>query len=244
MGQPHVGYPSSTPRPAGALCLGLIEPGITPGTRPIAGSRSRFPLRRRPRGGRPCRTHRPPRRAPAARADRPDRRRPGQPRRRRRPTIGAVASWVDAMAAAWKRAGGSGVPRLLAGQMARALDTLIRAVAARDPARPRQAALQVSRPPSTSSSATVRRRSRPGPHGPVGPAAAGRRRRQGPRSDRRRRGHPPDPLGPRRPHHPQHRSHAAERVSAALRSLGEAANKDRSKAAAARVPALRAALPT
>jgi hypothetical protein len=40
------------------------------------------------------------------------------------------------------------------------------------------------------------------------------------------------------------RSHAAERVSAALRSLGEAANKDGSEAAAARVPALRAALPT
>jgi hypothetical protein len=55
----------------------------------------------------------------------------------------AAASWVDAMAAAWKRAGGSGVPRLLAGQMTRALDTLIRAVAARDPARARQAALQV-----------------------------------------------------------------------------------------------------
>jgi hypothetical protein len=47
------------------------------------------------------------------------------------------------MAAAWKRAGGSGVPRLLAGQITRALDTLIRAVAARDPARARQAALQV-----------------------------------------------------------------------------------------------------
>jgi hypothetical protein len=55
----------------------------------------------------------------------------------------AVASWVDAMAAAWKSAGGSGVPRLLAGQMTRALDTLIRAVAARDPARARQAAHQV-----------------------------------------------------------------------------------------------------
>ena len=37
---------------------------------------------------------------------------------------------------------------------------------------------------------------------------------------------------------------AAERVSAALRSLGDSANKDRSEAAAARVPALRAALPT
>lgn len=46
------------------------------------------------------------------------------------------------MAAAWKHARGGGVPRLPAGQMTRALDTLIRAVAARDPARARQAALQ------------------------------------------------------------------------------------------------------
>jgi hypothetical protein len=37
---------------------------------------------------------------------------------------------------------------------------------------------------------------------------------------------------------------AAEQVRAALRSLDEAANKDRSEAAVARVPALRAALPT
>jgi hypothetical protein len=37
---------------------------------------------------------------------------------------------------------------------------------------------------------------------------------------------------------------AAERVSAALRSLGELANKDRSEAEAPRVPALRTALPT
>jgi hypothetical protein len=44
----------------------------------------------------------------------------------------AVASWVDAMAAAWKSAGGSGVPRLLAGQMTRALDTLIGASPPRD----------------------------------------------------------------------------------------------------------------
>jgi hypothetical protein len=55
----------------------------------------------------------------------------------------AVASaQVDAMAAAWKRAGRSGVPELLAEQATTALGALAKAVDARDPARARQAALR------------------------------------------------------------------------------------------------------
>ena len=53
-----------------------------------------------------------------------------------------AASKADAMAAAWKRAGGSNVPDLLADQMGGALDALASAVDARDPARARQAALR------------------------------------------------------------------------------------------------------
>ena len=54
----------------------------------------------------------------------------------------AADSKVAAMDAAWKRAGG-GVPELLARQMTGALDTLAKAVDARDPARARRAALEV-----------------------------------------------------------------------------------------------------
>jgi hypothetical protein len=55
----------------------------------------------------------------------------------------AAVARIDAMAAAWKRTGVSGVPELLAGQMPGALDTLAKAIAARDPARAGQAALPV-----------------------------------------------------------------------------------------------------
>ena len=59
---------------------------------------------------------------------------------------GPVASRAEAMSAAWsawKRAGGSGVPELLVGQMTGALEVLAKAVDARDPSRTRQAALRV-----------------------------------------------------------------------------------------------------
>ena len=55
----------------------------------------------------------------------------------------AATQVAKAMTAAWKRAGGSGVPELLAEQMTTALDTLTNAVDDRDPARARQAALRV-----------------------------------------------------------------------------------------------------
>ena len=55
----------------------------------------------------------------------------------------AAAARVDAMRAAWRRAGGSGVPELLAGQATGAVAALAKAVAARDPTRARQAALRV-----------------------------------------------------------------------------------------------------
>jgi hypothetical protein len=53
----------------------------------------------------------------------------------------AAAAEVDAMAAAWERAGTGDVPKLLAGQMTDALDALATAAGARGPARCRQAAL-------------------------------------------------------------------------------------------------------
>jgi hypothetical protein len=55
----------------------------------------------------------------------------------------AASARVDAMAAAWKRAGGSHVPELLADQTTTALDALAKAVDARDAARARQATLRV-----------------------------------------------------------------------------------------------------
>jgi hypothetical protein len=54
-----------------------------------------------------------------------------------------AAAEVDAMAAAWKRAGTGDLPELLAGQMTDALDALATGVGDRDPARARQAALGV-----------------------------------------------------------------------------------------------------
>jgi hypothetical protein len=53
----------------------------------------------------------------------------------------AASSEAVAMAAAWKRVDRTGVPELLAGQITGALGRLAKAVAVRDPARARQAAL-------------------------------------------------------------------------------------------------------
>jgi hypothetical protein len=55
----------------------------------------------------------------------------------------AAASRVDAMEAAWRQVGRGGVPEQVAGQLTRALDRLARVVAAREPARARQVALDV-----------------------------------------------------------------------------------------------------
>jgi hypothetical protein len=55
----------------------------------------------------------------------------------------AAATSANALGAAWKRAGGSDLPNLLAEQITAALDVLSKAVGDRDPARARQAALRV-----------------------------------------------------------------------------------------------------
>jgi hypothetical protein len=148
------------------------------------------------------------------------------------------------MAAAWKRIAGP-PPEQLVDQLTDALDTLTRAVAARDPARARQAALQVEQ-----AALDLQLRHRPAAgvdldrtdlwarQLQVDAAAQDQGAVAGEAATLQllwdRAGHNIHTTDPT----------AAERVSAALRSLGEAANKERSEAAAARVPALRAVLPT
>jgi hypothetical protein len=151
----------------------------------------------------------------------------------------AVGSRVDAMAAAWKRVRGNQVPELLAGQMNGTLDALGRAVEARDPARARQTALRAEqaaldlllrhRPPAEVDLDRLDLWAR---QLQVDAATADRGAVAGDAATLQilwdRAGHtiPPAAAGP---------------VRAALASLRQVAEKD-PKAAAARVPGLRAAL--
>ena len=126
------------------------------GTRPVAGSRSRFPPSAATSRRSPCRPQRRPRRAPPPEltALTPA---PGPASTPSRPTMGRCRLVGRRHGRSLEARRGERRPQTAGRPDDPTLDTLIRAGAARDPARARQAALQVEQAPSTSSSATVRR---------------------------------------------------------------------------------------
>ena len=154
----------------------------------------------------------------------------------------AAASWVDAMAAAWKRAGSARPWRCWPDDPA--LDTLIRGSRPRPGPGPPGGPSRSSRPPRPPAPPPSAGPGRPGPHGPLGLPAPGRRRQGfGERSPATL---PPSgfsgtaPATPSTPPIPPPPSGSAPRCG----PLARRANNDRSETAAARVPALRAMLPT
>jgi hypothetical protein len=152
----------------------------------------------------------------------------------------AAATKLTAMDAAWRKVGGSDLPELLADQMTQALDALGKAVHARDPDRARQAALRVEQ-----AALDLRLRHRPPAEVDLDRLDLWARQLQLDAAARDRGATAGDVatlqvLWDRAGHAAA--SPAADRVTAGLATLREAAEGKDLRAAAAAVPALRAAL--